>query len=252
MKQSTNSQDSEWLARCEDFEQSVQKYKSVRFSHFVSPHELLVFKSGFRLSADVKCKAYGGMDDAERVILGFYPDFLEIENEDFPIAPLMISNIGTATHRDILGSVLGLGIKREMVGDIIFSKGSAVVMCEKTSAEYVLYNLKTVGRQKVDVTIFEKNGDFALCHKFEILKIIVSSPRLDAVVAQVCRMSRAEATKHVLSENVNVNFTVEKNSDKKLDEGDVVSVKHYGRFMVSDILGETKKGRIILEIKKYI
>lgn len=252
MKVSANSQDSEWLARCEDFEQSVLKYKNVRFSHFVSPHDLAIFKSHYRMSRDVNCKAYGGNDDAERVILGFYPDFLEIENEDFPIVPLMISNLGSATHRDVLGSVLGLGIKREMIGDIYFDDGFAVVMCEKSSTEYVLYNLKTVGRQKVDVAVCDKEKSFSLKHKFEILRVIVSSERLDALLAQVCRMSRSEAVKHIMSDNVNVNFTVENNPDKKLSPGDVISVRHHGRFMIVDALGETKKGRIILEVKKYI
>ena len=252
MKTSLNSQNSEWLSRCEDFEQSVLKYKSVRFSHFVSPQELAVFKSQYRLCADVKFCAYGGSDDSERVILGFYPDFLEIEESDFPIVRLKISNIGNATHRDILGSVLGLGIKREMIGDIYFGDGFAVVICEKTATDYVLYNLKTVGRQKVEVAVFDEDTAFSLVHKFEILKIIVTSKRLDAVVSAVCRMSRAEASKQIASDNVNVNFLVENNVDKKVTEGDIISVRHHGRFIVNDALGETKKGRMILEIKKYI
>lgn len=252
MKLNLHSQDSEWLSRCEDFEQSVLKYKSVRFSHFVRPHDLAVFKSQYRLSPDVKCRAYGGSDDAERVVLGFYPDFSEIEDKDFPVVPLLISNLNSVTHRDVLGSVLGLGIKREMIGDIYFDDGSAVVMCEEKTAEYVLYNLKTVGRQKVDVTVYNGENTFSLVHKFEILKIIVSSKRLDAVLAQICRMSRSEATKHILSENVNVNFTVETNPDKNVTDGDVISVRHYGRFMITETTGKTRKGRITLEVKKYI
>lgn len=252
MTQSTNSQDCEWLARCEDFEQSVLKYKNVRFSHFVSPHEFSVFRSKYSLSPDVKYRAYGGSKDAERVVLGFYPDFLEIENEDFPIVPLLISGIGSASHRDVLGSVLGLGIKREMLGDIYFQDGAAVVMCEKMSADYVLYNLKTVGRQNVDVSICDKCQKLTLLHKFETLKIIVTTVRLDAVIAQAFRMSRSEAVKYIQSENVNVNFMTEKNPDKKIIDGDIISVRHHGRFKVAEKLGETKKGRIILEIKKYI
>ena len=252
MKQSLHSQDSEWLSRCEDFEQSVLKYKSVRFSHFVSPHDLAVFKSQYRLSADVRCMAYGGSEDAERVILGFYPDFLELAKEDFPVTALLVSNLGSATHRDVLGSVLGLGIKREMTGDIYFGDNEAVIMCESTAAEYILYNLKTVGRQKVEVSICPDDKTFSLKHKFEMLKVIVSSARLDAVLSAVCRMSRSEASKSIAAENVNVNFTVENNPDKKLATGDVISVRHYGRFVVESALGETRKGRMILEIKKYI
>ena len=252
MKQSVHSEDNEWLSRCEDFEQSVLKYKSVRFSHFVSPHEQAVFKTQYRLSPDVKYLSYGGSEDAERVILAFYPDFLEIDKDEFPITPLCISNIGNSTHRDILGSVLGLGIKREMVGDIYFDDDKAYVMCESTAADYVMYNLKTVGRQKVEITECHKDSVFSLRHKFEMVKVIVSSPRLDAVLAAVCRLSRSEASKYIDAENVNVNFKTECNPDKKLAEGDVVSVRHHGRFAVESAMGETRKGRIILEIKKYI
>ena len=252
MKQSTHSEDNEWLSRCEDFEQSVQKYKSVRFSHFVSPHEQAVFKTQYRLSPDVKCSSYGGSEDAERVILAFYPDFLELDESEFPIVALCISNIGSATHRDVLGSVLGLGIKRDMVGDIYFDSGKAYVMCERTAADYIMFNLKTVGRQKVEVTECPADAAFSLRHEFEMVSVIVSSPRLDAVLAAVCRLSRNDASKHIASENVNVNFKAESNPDKKLSEGDVVSVRHHGRFVVESALGETRKGRIILEIKKYI
>lgn len=252
MKKNAHSDDFEWLSRCEDFEQSVLKYKSVRFSHFVSPHEVAVFKSRCRLHPDVKVRTFGGSQDAERVILGFYPDFSDVENEDFPIVSLKISNIGSATHRDVLGSVLGLGIKREMIGDIYFDDGYAVVMCEKSAADYVMYNLKTVGRQNVDITICPQDVTFSLEHKFEVVNVIVSSPRLDAVVSAVCKMSRSEASKHIITDNVNVNFMVENNPDKKITDGDIVSVRHHGRFLIESALGETRKGRIILEIKKYI
>ncbi len=252
MKQSEHSKDNEWLSRCEDFEQSVLRYKSVRFSHFVSPHDYAVFVSNYRLSPDVKVKAYGGSDDAERVVLGFYPDFSEIDVLDFPITPLLISNLGTLTHRDVLGAVLGLGIKREMVGDIYFEDGSAVIMCEGSVADYIMYNLKTVGRQNVNITICDDERKMSLKHKYEAQRIIVSSLRLDALIAALCKMSRSDATGHILSENVNVNFSVQNNPDKKVASGDVISVRHHGRFVIDEAVGETKKGRIILEVKKYI
>ena len=252
MKQNAHSDDNEWLSRCEDFEQSVLKYKSVRFSHFVSPHEQAVFKTQYRLSPDVEVSFYGGSDDAERVMLGFYPDFSEIEPEDFPITPLLVTNIGDATHRDVLGSVLGLGIKREMIGDIYFDEGAAIVMCEKTAADFVLYNLKTVGRQKVEVSVCPDDKTYSLKHDFEMMRVVVTSARLDAVVAAICRMSRSEASKQIAVENVNVNFKVESNPDKRIVCQDVISVRHKGRFVVESAPGETRKGRIILEIKKYI
>ncbi len=251
MKQNAYSQDSEWLSRCEDFEQSVLKYKSVRFSHFVSPHELAVFHTHYRLSPDVTFMAWGGSDDAERVILGFFPDFLTPDVKDFPITALKVSNVDGMNHRDVLGSVLGLGIKREMVGDIYFDGDCAVIMCDNTAKDYILYNLKTVGRKNVEVTEVTE-GEFSLKHNFKILSVIVASLRLDAVVAAVAKMSRNDASKAITQDLVNVNFTVAQNPDKKLTEGDVISIRHHGRFVIESIAGETRKGRTVLEIKKYI
>ena len=138
------------------------------------------------------------------------------------------------------------------MGDIYFDEDKAFVMCENNAAQYIQYNLKTVGRQKVEISVCTEDVALSLRHKFEIVSVIVSSPRLDSVLATVCRMSRSDAVKHIASENVNVNFKTETNSDKKLSEGDVISVRHHGRFVVENVLGETRKGRMILEIKKYI
>ncbi len=251
MKHNAYSQDGEWLSRCEDFEQSVQKYKSVRFSHFVSPHELAVFRTHYRLSPGVSFMAWGGSEDAERVILGFFPDFLTPDTQEFPVTPLKISNVGGLNHRDVLGSVLGLGLKREMVGDIYFDKDAAVIMCENTAKDYILYNLKTVGRKNVEVTEIDA-GNFALKHNFKMSTVIVASMRLDAVVAAVAPMSRQDASRVISQDLVNVNFTLANSSDKKLSEGDVISVRHHGRFVIESIAGETRKGRTVLEIKKYI
>ena len=247
-----NSVDREWLSRCDDFVQSVLKYKSAKFSHFISPHELAVFRNSYRMPADVTCMIYGGTDDAERVILGFFPDFMEPDKTDFPIVPVLIKNLSGCNHRDVLGAVLGLGIKREMVGDIYFNGDHAVIMCEMNAADYILYNLKTVGRKKVETEECPYDLNCQIKHEFREFDVIVSSMRLDAIVSAVAGMGRSESSRHILQDNVNVNFTVENNPDKKLNPGDVVSIRHHGRFVVEDIAGKTKKDRIVLKIKKYI
>ncbi len=244
--------DREWLSRCEDFEQSVLKYKSVRFSHFVSPHELALFRTHYRLSPDVTVMVYGGSDDAERVILGFFPDFVVPDKTDFPITPIRIDNVSGCNHRDVLGAVLGLGIKREMIGDIYFDDDFAVLMCETSAKDYIIYNLKTVGRKKVEPQEWQESTNLSLSHKFKEMSVIVSSLRLDAIISAVTGMGRNDSSKHITQDYVNVNFMLESNPDKKLNIGDVVSVRHHGRFVVEGIAGETKKGRTVLNIKKYI
>ncbi len=252
MKNSTYSQDAEWLCRCEDFERYVQKYKCARFSHFISPHDEAVFRTHYRCSADVSCMTWGGTDDAERVMLGFFPDFLSPDASDFPIETLEIKNAGGTTHRDILGALIGLGIKRETLGDIYFDEDRAYVMCERAAAEYILYNLETVGRKKVEVQVAPQGSTFSLKHQFKMIRVTVSALRLDAVLAAIVPMSRSDAAKAISQEYVNVNFTAAQSPDKRLSEGDVISVRHKGRFVLTTVAGETRKGRTVIEVKKYI
>ena len=252
MKQNAYSQDSEWLSRCEDFEQSVLRYKSVRFSRFVTPHDLAVFTEKFKPSPFVSTMCYGGTDDAERVMIGFFPEFIELDKALFPISPVLISGAFGLTHRDILGSVLGLGIKREMIGDIFVEGDRAVVMCDSSISDFLLYQLKTVGRNKVAASLCPEDISVSLSHPFSISRAVVASLRLDAVVSAAARLSRSEAQELILSEGVSVNFCVVTDTSKKLSEGDVLSLKRHGRFVLEAVTGETKKGRVAIELKKYI
>ncbi len=244
--------DRAWLSRCEDFEQSVLRYKSVRFSRFVTPHEVAVFRSQFHPSPFVSTLCYGGAEDAERVMIGFFPDYLEPDVSHFPITPILLSNVSGLTHRDILGAVLGLGIKREMIGDIYVDGETAVLMCDGSLCDYVLSEIKTVGRNKVEVSLCPEDISVSLQHPFTITRSVIASLRLDALVGAAAHVSRSEAQSLISGECVSLNFCVVTDASKKISEGDVLSVRKHGRFVLERISGETKKGRIAIELKKYI
>jgi len=248
----TSVQDNEWLKRCENFEQSVLKYKSVRFSRFISPHDLAVFKTKFKPSPFVNVAIYGGAKDCERVMLGFFPDFQEPDFSEFPINPLVITGVLGFSHRDILGSVLGLGIKREMTGDIFIDGDTAIIMTDSQVSDYLLFNLKTVGRKKV--TVEESTCDELVIpeREYEVTRHVIASERLDAFVSAAGKLSRSEAASLIEGGGVSVNFSETQDTSKKLKEGDVISIRHKGRFILDRLLGETRKGRISVEIKKYI
>lgn len=248
----TISADREWISRCEDFEQSVLRYKSVRFSRFVTPHELAVFRNHVKLSPFVNAMVYGGSADCERVMIGFFPDYMEPDEDAFPITPLSIRGVSGLTHRDILGSVLGLGIKRELTGDIYVNGDEAVIMCDSSISEFLLYQLKTVGRSKVEVAECPKDIAVSLEHPFSVSRFVVASLRLDAVVGAAAHISRSEAQTLIAGECVQVNFSITADTSKKLKEGDVLSIRHHGRFVLQEVTGETKKGRLAVQIKKYI
>lgn len=244
--------DREWLKRCEDFEQSVLKYKNVRFSRFVSPHDLAVFRMHFTPSPFVSVMEYGGALDCERVQIGFFSDFLLPDSSDFPICPILLMGIDGLSHRDILGSVLGLGIKREMIGDIFVDGNRAVVMADSQVCDFLLYHLKAVGRKKVEVSLCPEHAALSLEHTFQTVRCVVASARLDAVVGAGTKLSRSEASDCILKGEVSVNFVAVTDCSKKLCEGDVISVRHHGRFVLERLCGETKKGRLAVELKKYI
>ncbi len=244
--------DYEWLKRCEDFEQSVRKYKSVRFSRFVSPHDLMVFQTQYQPSPFVSVSYFGGAADCERVQLGFFPDFLEPENSAFPISPLLISDVSGLSHRDILGSALGLGIKREMLGDIFIDSQRAVLMCDSQVSDFLLMNLKTIGRKKVEVSLCPAKIAVSLERKFVLTRHVIASLRLDAVVGAAANLSRSEAAASISGGNVSVNFATTEDLSKKLCVGDVISIRHHGRFVLETICGETRKGRLAVELKKYV
>jgi len=252
VKNNVISADREWVSRCEDFEQSVLRYKSVRFSRFVSPHELAVFRTHVKVSPFVSTMVFGGCEDAERVMIGFFPDYMEPQESEFPITPLLITGVEGLSHRDILGSVLGLGIKRELTGDIFVEEDRAVVMCDSSIADYLLFQLKTVGRNKVEVSVCPEDVALKLMHPFTLSRSVVASLRLDAVAGAMAHLSRGDAQSLIAGEGVNVNFALCTDTSKKLKEGDVVSIRHHGRFVLTEVMGETKKGRLAIEIKTYI
>lgn len=244
--------DHEWLKRCEDFEQSVLRYKSVRFSRFVSPHDLAVFQLHFKSSPFVSTLAFGGAGQCERVQIGFFPDYQTPDQDAFPITPILISDVSGMTHRDILGAVLGLGMKREMIGDIFIDDDKAVLMCDSQVSDFVLYNLDTVGRRKVEVSVCPKEFAFSQEHRSEIVRMVVASERLDAIVGAAAGLSRNEAATCIAGGNVSVNFVPAEDGAKKLNQGDTISIRHRGRFVLETICGTTKKGRLAVELRKFI
>ena len=246
------SADRAWISRCEDFEQSVLRYKNVRFSRFVTPHELEVFRTRVKLSPFVTAMAFGGAADCERNMLGFFPDYFEPDESVFPITPILISGVAGLSHRDVLGAVLGLGIKRELTGDIFVEEDRAVLMCDSSIADFLMLSLKTVGKNKVELSVCPKEEVRSLSHPFALSRSVVASLRLDAVAGAMAHLSRGDVQALILGEGVNLNFAPCTDTAKKVKEGDVISIRHHGRFAIESVTGETKKGRIAIEIKKYI
>ncbi|MFI3114852.1 MAG: YlmH/Sll1252 family protein [Clostridia bacterium] len=217
---------------------------------FLNGHELLLCLNS--LKNEYNYVAFGGFLDAERQIILFYPDYIDVLDIEYPIDILKISLKQKMSHRDILGSLMGIGIKRETVGDILVFDDCAYVFCLKEITDYILSNLFKIGRQTVSIE--KANVDEILNREedFKIIKDTVASIRLDSVVSSGFLVSRNKASEYIKSSNVYVNNVICMKIDQKVEILDKISIRGKGKIVLNNILGKSKKDRIFIEIKKFV
>jgi len=196
---------------------------------------------------------YGGFEGSERNYLGVFPEYMQPDPSEFPITALdfRFREADSPSHRDFLGAMLALGIKREAVGDILVGSGEAVAFLSDPVAELVKNELDRVGRVGVKVSERQANAPVPE-RQFSELGGTVSSERLDCVIALVTRLSREKASALIASGAVRVNGCTEQSQSRQLTEGDRLSIRGFGRYIVDRFGANTKKGRIHVTCKKYI
>lgn len=194
---------------------------------------------------------FGGYEGAERVVAAFYPEY---EEPDYPVACLDLSwnsKFAAVGHRDLLGAVMGLSIEREVTGDILLlGEGSACLFVLEDMADYVAANLESAGRAALKITRHE--GEI-VCPEPEGVRarITLASLRLDAFVAAGYRLSRAEAQRLIAAGLVKLNHVPNTRADADVEQGDLISVRGFGRMKAEELLGETRRGRLAAQIFRY-
>ncbi len=196
------------------------------------------------------CVKYGGYPLSERVVAGFGKD---IDETDFPIALLKISPVNQKfadklTHRDFLGALMNLGIKRELLGDIIVSENTGYLFCLEQIKDYIIDNLSRLKHTTVSVCELNHLPDTAV-REPESRQVIVSSLRLDALISAVYKLSRSESNKLFSQDRVFVNSKAAANNSYQLKDGDIISVRGFGRIYYISQLKTTKKNRIVVDIR---
>lgn len=221
-----------------------------RFSTFLNEREAVVADN----STKERPCFYGGYDGASRVICGFVQDTYAEElapSDIFPVVPLtfLFRERDSLSHRDFLGAILSLEIKRELVGDILTAEGYAVVFVHETAAELV-GALNKIG--KVGVSCERGITRPLPQQQTKRIDTTVSSLRLDCIVSAALNTSRDRSASLIKSGMVNADFSPCLNVSAEVHENTVISVRSGGRFRLTEISGETRKGRIRIVIEKYI
>ncbi len=226
------------------------------YSGFLSPAE----QENFRRLASSRDYAYcfrGGTEHAERRILcaGETDSSGETDAEEIPISVLKISPVSEKygeemSHRDYLGALMNLGIDRSLTGDILVRGKEAWVFCLSSAKEMLAGALNRRGQTEVRVT--ETDADAPeLQPRFVPMEVNAASERLDAVTAAFTGLSREKTSELFSSEKILVNSRVETRRDVRLKEGDILTVRGFGKAVYDGVARESRKGRLFLSLRKY-
>ena len=227
------------------------------FSDFLSlsQQEILYQATRDKSFAPVKYELFGGYENCERKMarFGSEADFgydLEYPIKCLKVEPLAKKFAKEYTHRDYLGSLMSLGIDRKKFGDIFVDGMDAYIYVDDSTADYLLQNFVSVGRNSVKCSFSELPESY----KKSALKeatIQVASPRADAVIAKVYNLSRKDTIPYFTEKKVSVNGHIVENNDKMLSAGDSVSVRGFGKFNLISEGGVSRKGKLNLTVEIF-
>lgn len=240
------------------FDKILQCEKLGRTVHtdFLDPHQRKLLEEMLKSTKDVNYIFSGGINGAERVVLFFCPDFILSEEEDqeeyFSVLKLKVKEGQSLTHRDYLGSLMGLGIKREKTGDIFVSQEGAHILVLKEIADFIKYNLSKVGNFKVDIDEVSISAVKVEDKEQKEINTTVASLRLDCIASAGFGISRTKITEYIKGERVSVNWDSTKDSTKTVKAGDTISLKGKGRIILDTVGNNTRKGRIAIILKKIM
>ncbi len=233
----------------------AEKQYSVKTFGFLDPRERALIEREIRgkVPPDMICEFFGGYDGAERSMMICRPEYLPAEYDEI-ITAIEISgrDISGLNHRDYLGSLTGLGIKRENIGDIVPDGERCYVYIKPAMLTYVGENLTKIGRRGVRAA--RRNlSEIRIPEKpVKPISATVPSLRLDCIAAAAAGVSRSKAAELIKSGRVKLNFEEETSVSAVVSEGATISIRGSGRFRLSEVRGTTRKGRTAVIIDKYI
>ena len=232
----------------------------IEYTDFLDMYQISLVQNFLQKIGFKNYQFYGGFEEAERKILIIYPEkytqnMLQ-KNYSKIIKVIRVTlpkeEQGNFTHRNYLGGIVKLGLKREKVGDILVSKEGADILVVDDFAKILKEELPKLTRfEKSSIEIQEISQLKPKEVTVEKISIIVPSLRLDNLVSDLARTSRNKATEIIAKERVFINGKNELKPSKAVKVNDVITIRGKGRFIIKQIKGQTRSGRTILEIEKY-
>ena len=237
------------------------KREKIDYTDFLDMYQVALVENFLRKIQYKNYKLYGGYEDAERKICILYPekfdDKMLEKNYDKILKVVRIilpeEEKGKYSHRNYLGGIVKLSLKREKVGDILVGEDGADVITLNEFADVLKTQLPSLTRfENAQIMIEEIQNVRKLELKIEEISIIVPSLRLDNIVSDLARTSRSKASEIIAQERVFINGQNETKNSKTVKLGDVITIRGKGRFVIKEFTGTTRSGRTVVLIEKYV
>ena len=245
-------QNTEFIRRAEELWQRSDAQNITTHTNFLTPAEQHSLAGLAHIQSSLHL--FGGLEDAERCIAFFLPDYLAADDFDpstYITAFHLRCRFGVFGHRDVLGSLLGLGLARWSIGDIYTKDEDAWFFCLPSVAKAIKAELTKIGRNGVQLTEIPLQSVPQPERQREEIRFTVSSCRLDAIIAGTWNLSRANAASFIESGLVSLNYSVCERTCALVEAGDVFSLRGYGKAALRELGGKSRKDRIHLLVERY-
>lgn len=235
--------------------EDVELCKNIQYPIFTKiffPPEVWSTLENMKNALGIEVESRGVTQESEKRVVLIKPMGYGDYNEEYPLTYFEIkggSKFKELEHRHFLAAIMGLGIKREMLGDLIVRDGMCYGAIFSDLYIFLKNNLTVIG--KIGVTVSETDENNIPKMEFEEGIYLVSSLRLDSIVAAITENSRSAATELIKEGAVNLNYCVKREKDISVKDGDVITIRRKGKFIFKEVAGISKKGKQRVVLKKY-
>jgi RNA-binding protein YlmH len=245
----------EFIDQVINWKEYVEQNYAPKLTDFLDPREQQILSTVIGKHPDVKWELFGGAPGVERKRAFLYPEYLEAKEEDFQVKLFGIDyakKFVNIEHRQVLGSLMSLGLKRGKFGDILIDGDEVQFFAAEEVADYIRLQLESIGRASIGLSELPLEKAAGVAEEWNEMTTTVSSLRLDTVISALFNLSRQKSQLLIQHGQAKVNWTGIENAAFECGEGDVISVRGYGRAKIITIEGKTKKDkyRVIAGRKK--
>ena len=244
----------EIVIRLVDAIEAVNKTRKFRITDFLDPYGCEIAETVAAHYENISVNFSGGYMGAERQCACFvHDDFMG--KVSYPIAVVKAvwnDKFYRLSHRDVLGALMGLGIKRSQIGDLLITLGSVKIIYTEKLADFILQNLTQIGAANVSCEMDSLDSIAPREERCKEITATVASLRIDSISAAGFGSSRSKMAANIDTDKLKLNWQSVKNASQTVKEGDIISIRGRGRLEVAEIRGKTKKGRTVVLLKRYI